>query len=135
MALPDAARSETMRRVHARDTSLELVFRRRLFAAGMRGWRNNRRDIPGSPDVAFANRRIAIFLDGCFWHGCPRCYRAPAANKEYWQEKVDRNRRRDFSVNALLKSQGWTVIRFWGHELDAHPGDCVARVARSLSPT
>lgn len=80
------------------------------------GWR---RDWPlsGKPDFVFPKYRLAIFVDGCFWHGCPRCYTEPRKNAEYWREKIRRNILRDRRIVRLLKTEGWYVMRFWEHAL------------------
>lgn len=97
-----------------RATELKLVT---LFrAAGITGWRRNQK-LPGKPDFVFRAQGVAMFVDGCFWHGCARCYRRPSSNREYWDAKVLRNRARDRAVTAALKSQGWRVLRIWEHEL------------------
>lgn len=90
------------------------------------GWR---RHLPliGKPDFAFPMHRLAIFIDGCFWHGCPRHMRIPLSNRGYWRNKIAGNIARDKTVRSCLRTQGWRVIRFWDHEL----GD-VADVARRL---
>lgn len=79
--------------------------------------RKHPKGIFGNPDFGNKARKIAVFMDGCFWHGCPECHREPKSNAEYWRAKIERNRKRDSEVNALLKSFGWKVIRIWEHEL------------------
>ena len=107
-----------MARVKSRDTEPEMVVRRMLTAMGYR-YRLHRRDLPGTPDVAFIGRRAAIFVHGCFWHGhdCPRGSRAPKANGAYWREKIARNRARDARDGAALVSSGWRVLTIWECEL------------------
>jgi DNA mismatch endonuclease (patch repair protein) len=108
-------RSEVMRRVKGRDTSPERRVRAMLRAAGLTGYRLHRRDLPGSPDIAFVGRRAAIFVHGCFWHGhdCPRGARAPKANADYWSAKIARNRARDAAAEAALRDRGWRVFTVW----------------------
>lgn len=111
-------RSEIMRKVKGKDTGLE----RRLFAmlAGMRlnGWKKNVEDLVGRPDAAFIGKRVVIFVDGCFWHGCPHCARPlPETNREYWERKINRNIERDERSRLALINDGWHVIRIWGHEM------------------
>jgi len=107
-----------MRRVKGRDTSPELKVRRALWAQGAR-YRLNRRDLPGSPDIVLAGRRLAIFVHGCFWHGhdCARGARVPKANRDYWQAKVARNRARDARAAEALAAAGWRVETLWECEL------------------
>ena len=111
-------RRKTMRAVKGKGTSLE----RRLSAmlAGMRlsGWKKNVGDIVGKPDVVFPKERVLIFVDGCFWHGCPHCNRKlPESNREYWERKIRRNVERDKQNTQTLIDNGWRVIRIWEHEV------------------
>lgn len=80
------------------------------------GWRRHLH-LPGTPDFAFPNQRVAIMVHGCFWHGCPTHYRRPAENSDYWSAKVDRNMVRDRRVRRQLRKLGWSVITFWEHDL------------------
>ena len=98
---------------------------------GITGWRRNQR-LPGKPDFVFRRGRVAVFVDGCFWHGCPKCYIRPASNQEYWDEKIARNRKRDRDITRLLKDKGWTVLRVWQHQL-REPGRIAALLKRTLS--
>lgn len=103
---------------HSRDTKPELAVRRVLHAAGAR-YRVSYRPLPGlrrTADIVFTRARIAVFIDGCFWHGCPSHYRAPGSNVAYWEEKIGRNRARDLKTSETLTAAGWTVLRFWSHE-------------------
>lgn len=79
--------------------------------------RKHQDGIFGKPDFSNKTRRIAVFIDGCFWHGCPECYREPKSNVGFWRSKVERNRKRDALVTETLQNQGWQVIRLWEHEL------------------
>ena len=90
----------------------------RLFREhGIKGWRRNR-PLPGKPDFVFPKLRIALFVDGCFWHRCPKCYHKPATNADFWEAKIGRNVERDKEVNLELKKRGWKVVRVWEHELN-----------------
>jgi DNA (cytosine-5)-methyltransferase 1 len=116
-------RSAIMRAVkNRRVKSTELSLRAKLAAAGIRGWCMYARDLPGTPDFVFQATRIAIFVDGCFWHGCPRCYRRPHSHREYWDAKVIANRIRDRRTNRALRRLGWRVLRIWEHELKPKGG-------------
>lgn len=101
-----------------------------LRAAGLTGWRRHV-DLAGKPDFAWLNLRVAVFVDGCFWHGCPRCGRRPARNAQYWQEKIDGNIRRDRRVARQLRARGWSVIRIWEHSL-SNPQRVAARIKHIL---
>lgn len=104
-----------MARIRSADTTPELRLRAILWAAGLR-YRLRPR-LPGTPDIAFLGPRVAVFVDGCFWHGCPEHYRAPATNPGYWAEKLRRNRNRDVDVDEKLSRLGWRVLRIWEHDV------------------
>jgi len=107
-----------MSRQNSRDTAPEVAVRRILHAAGLR-YRVNV-PVPGMSrrtiDIAFPKAKIAVFLDGCFWHGCPQHATSPKANAEWWRAKLDKNMARDRETTEHLRAQGWTVLRFWEHE-------------------
>ncbi|MFU1980282.1 very short patch repair endonuclease [Bordetella hinzii] len=112
-----AKRSEVMGKVRSkgnRSTELRLieVFRE----LGISGWRRNQ-TLPGKPDFTFRTHKLCVFVDGCFWHGCSRCYRRPASSQEYWDAKIQRNQSRDSKVNRELRARGWKILRIWEHEL------------------
>src|SRR5437016_4590433 len=109
----------TMRANPGRDTAPEILIRSLLHRAGARFRKGLRVDLPGGrvrPDIAFPRARLAIFIDGCFWHGCPQHAEWPSANAEFWKTKIEGNRRRDSDQTARLKKAGWHVIRIWEHE-------------------
>ena len=88
-----------------------------LKGARIRGWKKHPKGISGRPDFYFPNAKLAVFVDGCFWHACPRCGRLPSSNTEYWTLKIDSNRRRDNRIRGQLRRQGFHVMRIWEHEL------------------
>jgi len=97
-----------------KDTELALI---KLFRVHrITGWRRNQK-VFGKPDFLFRRMRLALFVDGCFWHGCPRCYRRPSSNKKFWDEKFARNKARDRQVARELRKLGWQVVRIWEHDL------------------
>jgi len=102
-----------------------------LRAAGITGWRRHP-SLLGHPDFIFRRQRLAVFVDGCFWHGCPRHCRMPRGNRQYWKSKIARNMARDRQVNRLLRSRGWRVLRIWGHAL-ASPEKVASRMTSNLS--
>ncbi|MGO1306053.1 MAG: very short patch repair endonuclease [Microbacterium gubbeenense] len=109
----------TMKANRRRDTSIEVAVRTRIFAAGARyrvdfapDATNRRR----RADIVFTRARIAIYIDGCFWHGCGAHFTLPKTNVEYWSAKIARNRERDVETTERLASAGWLVLRFWEHE-------------------
>lgn len=121
-----------MSRIRSRDTALEVAFRRELRQLGVVGYRLHVA-VAGRPDIAFVGRKIAIFVDGCFWHGCGRCHRRPVAtNSTYWREKIARNRKRDRATTRKLRASGWLVLRFWEHEIQKDPRRCAGKVANIL---
>lgn len=112
-----AKRSEIMSRVKGRGNLATEVRLLHLFREQrIRGWR---RTFPlfGKPDFVFPQQRLAVFVDGCFWHGCPDHGSIPATNADFWLDKIERNKARDRLVNRELRRQGWGVLRFWQHEL------------------
>jgi len=115
---PSALRSRTMAAVKGKNTKPEIRVRRALHAAGFR-FRLHRKDLPGHPDIVLPRYRIAVMVNGCFWHGhdCRRGSRIPASNASYWIPKIERNRRRDQLANKLLVERGWTVVTIWECEL------------------
>lgn len=116
-----------MSRQASRDTLPELLLRRRLHALGLR-YTVHRRPVPKvrrTADIVFSRARVAVFVDGCFWHGCPEHASAPKTNAEWWTTKLARNVERDRETDALLAAAGWSVIRVWEHEL---PGEAAERV-------
>jgi DNA mismatch endonuclease (patch repair protein) len=124
-------RSEIMSRVKGRDnkaTELRLIHIFRKFR--IRGWRR-RVAIFGNPDFVFPTARIAVFVDGCFWHGCPVHGSVPASNHMFWARKLDRNKKRDRVVRRGLKASGWRVLRIWQHEL-REPNKVARRLNRLL---
>jgi len=99
----------------------------------VRGWRRSVRVERTRPDFVFSRRQIAVFVDGCFWHGCPQCCRRPTTNVDYWGAKLDRNMERDAEQTQRLEAADWKVLRFWGHEIDRDPEGCALRVRLVLS--
>lgn len=113
----------------SRDTEPELAVRRLLHAAGLR-FRVNYPVLPRrTADIVFTRAKVAVFIDGCFWHGCPAHYQAPSTNRDYWHDKVTKNSERDADTTGRLLGSGWTVMRFWEHE---PPADVVSRVLSRL---
>lgn len=88
-----------------------------LRGNGPKGWRRHY-PLLGKPDFCWPREKVALFVDGCFWHGCPRCYETPKSNVDYWREKVESNRKRDRRVTTALRRNGWAVIRVWECQLD-----------------
>ncbi len=108
-------RSKIMAAIHSKNTAPELTLRRALWKKGYRYRVNYGNE---KIDVAFPLKKIAIFVDGCFWHSCPIHSHLPKSNQEYWIPKLERNRKRDKVNTEKLEKEGWKVIRFWEHEMD-----------------
>lgn len=111
-------RSAVMAAVKGKDTKPELIVRKLVAALGHR-YRLHRKDLPGSPDLAFIGKRKAIFVNGCFWHGhdCKRGERVPKQNREYWTAKIERNRARDAAALEALAGMGWRALTVWECEM------------------
>ena len=121
-----------MARVRQKGTDAELSLRKALYARGL----HYRLHVPlltkprRVADIIFSSARVAIFVDGCFWHGCPEHATWPKQNAEFWREKIEANQRRDADTNDRLRSLGWTVLRFWSHE---PPTEAARTVARAIA--
>src|SRR5207237_249011 len=110
----DANVSAQMSRMPRSSTKPELLVRRALHAAGLR-FTVNRRDLPGTPDIVFTRARLAVFVDGCFWHGCGEHGVIPKNNREWWTAKLERNAERDLEKDAALEVLGWMPVHLWEH--------------------
>jgi len=112
--------------------STELLVETVLRAARITGWRKHPQDIPGRPDFYFPNKKLAVFVDGCFWHACPRCARrTPRARRRFWKTKLLGNQRRDNRLRRLLVRRGFRTMRLWEHEL--REGNWLSRLQRRLA--
>ncbi len=129
--LKPETRSRVMSRIRSRDTKPELALRSALHAAGIRGWRCHPKGIPGKPDVAFTRWRVAVFVDGCFWHGHPDFFTVGKSGA-YWDAKIARTKERDRLANEALEMAGWTVLRFWDFEVENGLEECVDEVEAAL---
>jgi DNA mismatch endonuclease, patch repair protein len=110
----------------------ERRFRGLLVGAGIRGWKVRPKGLPGSPDFFFPEELLAVFLDGCYWHACPRCGHVPSVNRPFWSAKLQRNQERDREKERKLEESGYRFIRFWEHELQEAAGDCLDRLRAAL---
>jgi DNA mismatch endonuclease, patch repair protein len=108
-------RSKIMSNIRSKNTKPEIALRKALWAKGLRFRKYFGKE---KIDIAFPKTKIAIFLDGCFWHSCPIHSHLPKSNKEYWTPKLKKNVERDKAKNKQLESEGWIVLRFWEHELN-----------------
>jgi DNA mismatch endonuclease (patch repair protein) len=126
-------RSDIMSRVKGRgNKATELAMVALLRRHGITGWRRHAR-IFGNPDFVFPKHRLAVFVDGCFWHGCPKHATQPASNRAFWREKLARNKTRDRLVTRMLKQRGWFVLRVWQHELKKEFPSCIKRMVSLIA--
>ncbi|MBR1760459.1 MAG: very short patch repair endonuclease [Schwartzia sp.] len=135
-SMTKAQRSRIMSKIRSKDTKAEILLRKTLWHLGFR-YRKNWRKLPGTPDIALTRQKIAIFVDGDFWHA--RVYRKRpgdqiASRKKYWQKKLARNVERDKEVNDALTQEGWLVLRFWESDVQKKLEECVENVLSYASP-
>lgn len=127
----DRGRSELMARINSKDTRPELRLRKALWARGRR-YRLHAKTPAGRPDVVFPGPRLAVFVDGCFWHGCPDHYVRPRSRADFWADKLRTNVERDRRQTLELEAAGWQVCRIWEHEIETDLKGTVARVEGML---
>jgi DNA mismatch endonuclease, patch repair protein len=113
-------RSQRMSKVRSTgNRSTEMRVAATLVSLGIRGWQKHPPEVLGKPDFLFTSERVAVFVDGCFWHGCPYCRRnTPVYRRDFWKSKIDGNRRRDRRIRSDLRAQGYKVICIWEHSLN-----------------
>jgi DNA mismatch endonuclease (patch repair protein) len=129
-------RSEIMSRIKGKNTKLEADFLKQLSAVShAKGYRYRKHytKLSGKPDIAFPAKKVAVFIDGCFWHGCKAHSRIPRSNVPYWTAKIKRNKERDREVTRASKKAGWEVVRLWEHDLKKRPGRAVEKVMAALA--
>jgi len=121
-------RSRIMSSIRGKNTKPELLIRKMLWGRGKR-YRVHDRSVFGNPDISNKSKNVAIFIDGCFWHGCARCYNEPKTNTEFWRNKIFKNKKRRTLVKSRLKKDGITILQFWEHEILSNP----VRVTEKIS--
>lgn len=110
--------SELMSKIKGQETKPEMLLRKALFSLGARGYRKNYKKLPGKPDIVFTKKKVAIFINGCFWHGCEACgWKPPKHNTAYWSNKIMKNKERDAKKAVTLRELGYEVLVVWDHEL------------------
>lgn len=124
-------RKRTMQSVKSRNTKLENKIMKALWNNGIR-YRKNVKDLVGHPDISIKNKKVVVFVDSCFWHGCPEHCRMPHSNEIYWNKKIANNKERDEIVNKHYADQGWTCVRVWEHELRYHFDFTVTRLVEMI---
>lgn len=125
-------RSYCMSQIRGKGTKQEIILKNKLRAAGLSGYRMHF-ELAGKPDIAYPGHKLAIFLDGCFWHKCPMCYNKPRTNRTFWLKKLGDNVIRDKKINQQLKKAGWKVIRFWEHDIRKNSDKCIRTVRKVLN--
>ena len=121
--------SKIMSSIRAKNTKPELMLRKALFHSGLSGYRLHWKKVPGRPDISYPGKKIAIFVNGCFWHRCPHCNPSfPKTHVEFWQEKFDKNVERDKRKINDLKKLGWKVLVFWECKIKEDLEGCVSIV-------
>jgi DNA mismatch endonuclease (patch repair protein) len=129
---PERSRSMAAVRGQGNKTT-ELRLQMGLVRAGISGWTTQRRDLPGKPDFFFAAENLAVFVDGCFWHGCSRCGHIPKTNTSFWALKLERNKLRHRKVAKLLNKRKISTLRLWEHQLREELDHCIYKIMRRLS--
>lgn len=109
-------RSKIMGCIRNKDSGIEIAIRKLLYEMGYR-YRKNYKKLPGKPDMVITASKLAIFVDACFWHGCPKHGKLPTSNRKFWREKIGNNKKRDRAINILLKKMGYKVLRIWEHQI------------------
>ena len=129
LVAPDAGVSQRMSRMPRVNTKPELALRRELHARGMRF--RIHAPLPGRPDIVLTRARLAIFVDGCFWHACPQHFTVPKSNADWWRAKLEANVARDRRNDSALEALGWAVVHLWEHENILEAGDRIELLWRS----
>mgnify|MGYP002619771559 FL=1 len=124
-------RRKNMQAIRAKETALEKLVRKELWKKGIR-YRKNVRGLMGAPDIAIKKYKLVVFLDSCYWHGCPEHGVMPKSNREFWEKKIKRNVDRDMEVTKYYKSRSWTILRFWEHEVKQDLGSVIDRIINSI---
>lgn len=125
-------RSKVMASIRGKNTKPELIVRKILWSNGLR-YRIHDNTVFGKPDMSNKKKKLAVFVDGCFWHGCKRCYKEPTSNVKFWREKISRNKERRITVRRTLKRSGWTVVEFWEHDIAKAPEKAVRKITQKLT--
>lgn len=125
-------RSFNMSQIKGKNTNPEIQFRKYIWIRGIRGYRLHSK-IKGKPDLYFPKKKIAVFIDGCFWHQCPICFKKPKTNKKFWSNKIRENVERDLNTDIFLEKQGINVIRLWEHEIKTDIDNCFNEIKKIIN--
>ena len=129
-ALTKNQRSYNMSRIKGRNTKPEILLRKALWRAGYRYSLKSK--LPGRPDIVLARFKIAIFVDGCFWHRCPTHFKPPVNNQKFWSKKIEGNVLRDKRNSKTLKKQGWKVLRLWEHDIEKRLPAVLRKISHAI---
>jgi len=124
-------RIKVMSSIRGKNTRPELIMRKLLWSKGKR-YRIHDRSVFGTPDISNKKKRVAVFVDGCFWHGCEKCYRPPRTNSDFWAKKIESNKNRRKQVMSKLENDNWKVFQVWEHEIIKNPQPLVATIMLAL---
>lgn len=129
--LSKKTRSKVMASIRSKNTKPELAIRKILWASNKR-YRVHDRTVFGVPDISNKRKRVAVFIDGCFWHGCKTCYKEPSTNVEYWRNKITKNKERRITVTERLLKDSWKVLEFWEHRVSLEAALVAKEIGRFL---
>ncbi|HAC14604.1 MAG TPA: very short patch repair endonuclease [Bacteroidetes bacterium] len=130
--LTSEQRKKNMSHILGKNTGPEIKLRKLLWSNNIRGYRIHY-NLPGKPDIVFTKKKIAIFIDGCFWHKCPVDFQEPETRKEFWMKKINSNVERDQKNTRQLQDDNWTVMRFWEHDVRKNPAEIVKTIKETLN--
>ena len=122
---------KSMKGNRGKNTKPEMMLRSALHKEGLRI--RIHYNLIGKPDIVFSSHKLTVFVDGCYWHGCPKCYKEPKTNTEYWKNKIARNKQRARTVNRQLNRDGWSVMRIWEHDVLKNIDSAITRIKRKIS--
>ena len=126
-----AQRSDCMSKIRGKDTKIEIVLRKAVWKNGL-PYRLHA-NLPGTPDLIFLGSKVALFVDGCFWHGCPIHGVRPKTNRAFWSDKLKKNLARDNRIKKELNEMGWKVVRYWEHDVEQRLDKLVSRIERIIA--
>lgn len=127
-------RSKNMAAIRSKgNKTTEIALLNMFKEHSVKGWRRHYKIANARPDFVFTKERVAVFVDGCFWHGCPQCYKEPKTNKKYWKQKVLNNRKRDRKNDHKLQASGWKPIHIWEHSIKKRPGFVMGKIKKLVA--
>ena len=129
--LTEGQRKKNMRNIRSKGTKPERIISTKLKNRGIYFTRHVKK-VYGKPDITFLRKKVAVFIDSDFWHRHPENFQMPKTNKDYWENKIQRNIERDKEVNHVLKNEGWTVIRIWESEIKNNPDKCIELILKAI---